>query len=241
MKSQVRAAALTAFVLALAIASMSALRGQQQGAHPPKEQRADDHPLPIVDYTDRSHEKDAKRRAKGKRYNEGSVQKEGWKDEVAALTNDWEVHLPSLPIGESDLIVVGTVLDARAHLSPDNMGVYSEFSVRVDDVLKDSAASVLAGEVVAVDREGGRVRYPSGYVVTHYVTGQGVPRPNKRYALFLKRGEENLTILTGYELHEKKVRALDHVKRFKKFEGTSEDAFLNEIRSAINSAAHTGG
>jgi hypothetical protein len=241
MKSQARAAALTAFVLALAVTSLSALRGQQHATHAPKQQQADDSPLPVVDYSDRSHEKDAKRRAKGKRYDDdGAVQTEAWKDGIVAHTNDWEVRLPALPVGESNLIVVGTVLDVQAHLSPANTGVYSEFSVKVDEVLKDSAASVSTGDLIAVDREGGRVRYPSGSIVTHYVTGQGVPRPNKRYVLFLKRGEENLTIVTGYELHEKKVRPLDHPKRFKKFEGASEDAFLNEIRSAINSAAHPG-
>jgi hypothetical protein len=240
MKSQARAAGLTALLLALAVTSMSALRGQHQSTHPPKEQQSDDEPLPVVDYTDRSHEKDAKRRAKGKRYDDGAVEKEVWKDLIVALTNDWEVGLPALPVGKSDLIVAGTVLDARAYLSPGNTGVYSEFTVKVDEILKDSATSVSTGDLIAVDREGGRVRYPSGYIVTHYVTGYGMPRPNKRYVLFLKREEENLTIVTGYELHEKKVRTLDHAKKFKKFEGTSEDAFLSEIRSAVNSSAHPG-
>lgn len=241
MKSQARAAALTALVLALAVTSLSALRGgQHQSTHPPKEQQSNDDPLPIVDYSDRSHEKDAKRRAKGKRYDNGGVVSNDSGLKETALSNDWEFKVTELPTNISDIIVVGTVLDAQAHLSPSNNGVYSEFTVKVDEVLKDPAASVSAGDLIAVDREGGRVRYPSGGVVTYYVVGYGVPRPNKRYVLFLKREEENLTIVTGYELHEKKVRPLDHSKKFKKFEDASEDAFLSEIRSAINSAAHPG-
>jgi hypothetical protein len=237
MKSQAKAVVLTALVLALALSSLSALRGQQQGTHPLKEQQSDDEPLPVVDYSDRSHEKDAKRRAKGKRYDDGAVQKEGWKNGAATHFNDWEVGLPALPTGQSDLVVVGTVLDARAHLSPDNTGVYSEFVIKVDEVLKDSGTSVSVGDTVAVEREGGRVRYPSGDIVRYEVSGQGMPRVNKRYVLFLKRGEDNLSILTGYELQGGKSYALDHPEKFRKFTGSHDASLINQIRSAIDSPA----
>jgi hypothetical protein len=239
MKSQAKAVTLTALVLALAVTSLSALRGQHQSTHPPKEQQSNDDPVPVVAYTDRSHEKDAKRHAKGKRYDDGAVQKEAWKDGIVTHTSDWEVRLPALPAKESDLIVVGTVLDAQAHLSPDNTGVYSEFIVKVDEVIKDSAASVSTGDQIAADRAGGRVRYPTGGVVRYEVSGQGVPRVNKRYVLFLKNEEQGFRILTGYELREGKVRALDFVGRFEKFNSSSEAALLGQIRQAVAPTADT--
>ena len=84
-----------------------------------------------------------------------------------------------------------------------------------------------------MDREGGRVSYPSGKVVTYNIEGQDMPRVNKRYVLFLKREEENLSIVTGYELQGEKVRPLDGPQKFKKYDGTSADALLNKIRRAL--------
>lgn len=237
MKPRARAAALTAFVLALAVASVGALRGQHQGTHAPKERQADDHPLPVVEYSDRDDEKDLKRQVKGRRYNGGGVQKKSWEGARfgSTLFSDWEVGLSALPAESSDAVIVGTVQDARAHLSPDKTGVYSEFGVKVDEVLKDSTNLISVGGLVAADREGGRVRYPSGEVAPYTINAQGMPRVNKQYVLFLKGGEDGFRIVTGYELRGGKAHALDFVAKFEKFNGTDEATLLRLIREAIAS------
>lgn len=239
MKSRARAAALTVVVFALAAASLSALRGQQQSAHPPKEQQAEGDPLPVVEYSDRDDEKELKRQAKGRRYDGGGVQKKSWEGGRFGTTlfSDWEVGLSALPAESSDAVILGTVQDARAYLSPDKTGVYSEFDVKVDEVLKDSTNLISVGGLVAADREGGRVRYPSGEIVPYTISAQGVLRVNKRYILFLKGGEDGFRIVTGYELRGGKARALDFVAKFEKFNGTDEATLLRLIREAIASAS----
>lgn len=239
MKSRAGAAALTAVALVLAATSLSMLRGQTQHNPEKSQERFEENPLPVVDYADEvGHQKpkDEKRQRRGRRYNEGAVEKKGGKG-GATLFNDWEVGLPALPTETSDAIIVGTVVDAQAHLSPDRTGVYSEFTVRVDEILKDLTASLTAGGFVAADRAGGRVRYSSGDVVPYTIAEQGSPRKNQRYVLFLKSEDQNFRILTGYELHEGRVRALDHPAKFRKLDGVGEAAFLGQIREAINSAA----
>jgi hypothetical protein len=63
--------------------------------------------------------------------------------------------ISAIPVEISDAVVVGTVLNATAYLSPDATGVYSEFTLKVDEVMKDRSGSILADTSLAVDREGG--------------------------------------------------------------------------------------
>lgn len=236
MQTKKRVTTLFLLMLIAAVATWSMSHGQNEHSSSSKEQQSTDNPYPVVDFLSGNsvqREKDSKRRAKGKRYDNWAVQKEGWKDGIVNHINDWEVGLPALPAGESDIIITGTVLDAQAYLSSDNTGVYSEFNVKVDEVLKDATSSVSSGSSIAVERQGGRVRYPSGDIVTYLISGQGAPRVNKRYVLFLKREEENLSILTGYELQGGKAHPLDHFEKFKKFKDTSENSLINQIRSVI--------
>lgn len=236
MKLGVKAIALTALALFAAATSLPALHGGQQQVNSVKEERAEESSFPVVDFRGKAaarQERDEKRRAKGRRYDNGGVAENGAGLQEVSRSTDWAFKVSELPARDSDLIVVGTILDAQAHLSPEGNGVYSEFSVRVDEVIKDPAASVSVGSTVAADREGGRVRYPSGEVVTYAVQEQGMPRVNRQYVLFLRREEEGFSILTGYELLGGKVRPLDHARKFKRFGGASRDAFLGELRGAL--------
>jgi hypothetical protein len=228
MKSRKYGIVLAAIVLTSAVTALTTLRGQQQPADKGR-QPEDEHPA--VDFTKGSAQSE-KRSAKGRRYDNSGVVENGAGLQAVTLFNDWSFRVTELPAGASGLVVVGRVGDAQTFLSPDGRGVYTEYQVRVDEVLKDSAASVAAGDTIAVDRVGGRVRYPSGDIVTYAVEGQGVLRGGRRYLLFLERTEENLSVMTGYELQGKKVRPLDHAQKFKKFEGVDEDAFLNQVRAA---------
>lgn len=145
-------------------------------------------------------------------------------------------HVPAIPAERSSLIIVGEVLSAQAHLSNDKLGVYSEFAVRVGEVLKTGGpAAVAKGDEVTVEREGGTVRYPNGYKRRYELWGQGMPRVGRSYALFLSAVEgRTYDLLTGYELRAEGVAPIDYSKHFAAYEGHDPAAFLEVVRAAIS-------
>jgi hypothetical protein len=162
-----------------------------------------------------------------------------------AVTDESPSEQP-LPTQISDAVVVGNVTDAKAYLSEDKTAVYSEFTVHVWDVLKNS--QVLPFEVgtsVTVLRPGGGVRFPSGKVRRFLVAGRGLPHTGGRYAFFLKYDDlaQAYYIVTAYELLGGKVFPLDGVPQYgtsthpfasyRRYANADEGAFLVEVRSAV--------
>ncbi len=122
----------------------------------------------------------------------------------------WEVALPALPVGRSAVVALGEVIDSVAHLSEDKTGVYSEFTIRIEETFKDDAsASALPGNLMTAGRKGGRVRFPSGRVTLYGNRGQGMPRPGRRYVFFLERDDQQYSVLTAYEPRAGRVYPLD--------------------------------
>jgi hypothetical protein len=152
------------------------------------------------------------------------------------------IRLPALPIAESDVIVMGKVTDAQAHLSDDKTGVYSEFPVEVSEVLKDTAKSISIGSTISTTRTGGAVRFASGKVQEYRINRQGMPVSGSQYVLFLKREEAgDFTILTGYELSNGIITPLDGedtsdpraALSFAYYSNVAEAQFIQDLRSAI--------
>lgn len=233
---------LISLMLIAAITAFAALQ-QQSPTNQPQSPKIEEDPRPIVDYSSAIHNKnDPKRHSKGKRYDQGPVDKNATDNSSSTRYDDWEFRVSAIPAGMSDAVVVGTVVDSVAHLSPDKTGVYSESTIKVEEVLKDNSETISTTIPLAVDREGGRVRYPSGAIVNHDVAGQSTPKVNKRYVLFLQFEDRNFRILTGYELGVGGVSPLDRVvEKFKKYKGVDEGTFLNQIRNAINSGSNSPG
>lgn len=199
---------------------------------------------PITDYeapesSDLS--KRAKRKARSEWHNKSLLGVKGGLtapissgNEIVLIT-DWEVNVPRLPAAQSDVVVVGEILDANAYLSTDKNGVYSEFSLRVSDILKnDDAFPISSAETITVERLGGRVRYPSGRVEWFRIALQNMPLVNRRYVLFLKRsGDDSFSIITGYELRNARVYPLDNeASQFRVYEDMDETSFLQLVREA---------
>jgi hypothetical protein len=154
---------------------------------------------------------------------------------------NWPADFKPVPVSASAVIVVGTISDAKAHLSEDKNSVYSEFAVRIDEVLKNESGLPLApGQTVILERKGGRVRYPSGHVSWLYLIGQGLPRLSARYVFFLSTTDEEglFDPLTGYEIRDGRIEPLDYspgVVGFQRYSGSDATSFVNEIRSNIAS------
>lgn len=179
-------------------------------------------------------EKRAKRKARGKKYQYGGMPIE--RGGHITLNTEWDIELPPLPVAKSDLVVIGDVTGAEAHVSDDRTAVYSEYTIRVTEVLKNTSdAPPSVGDSLTADRQGGRVRFPNGETALQYVNGQGMPRVGGRYALFLTHADQDrgAHILTGYELRGGRVLPLDHFAAV--YKEANEASFLNDLRAAVAS------
>jgi hypothetical protein len=198
---------------------------------------AQDEQVPIASFDEAepaTREERSKRLEKSRHYNNLNLvyeQMPGF--EVRPKSDHWHLGLDSIPVTKSDLIITGTVMGSAAHMSADKTGVYSEFAVIVDEVIKRSnQLTVSTNDKISVERVGGAVRFPSGRVQRVYANvNQGLPQLGTRYLFFLKVEENILSILTAYELREGKVFALDKIGKFLDYDCSDDQSFLRTVRA----------
>lgn len=240
---------LFALTAVLAVTAFATLQNKHSNSPATQQRVKDDESYgPIAEYTAKGNNSTAhgtknntQRKLKNKRYDKVFLvpSNVSESDGDSNLVNDWEVGLPALPVSQSDAVIVGEVTDAQAFLSESGTGLYSEFGVKVGDVLKNSGTGYLSGgSTVTAQRIGGRLKFPSGKVQRYEIYGQNMPKVGRRYVLFLKQNEEgnDYRIVTGYELRAGHVIPLDklHNKdQFSIYEGTEESAFLKTLQDAI--------
>ena len=252
LKNQLTGKVLLAILTAITAVNLGATLYSSRAQHLPEQAKPKDTDLrqalkgkfPVADYEapePSDPEKRAKRKARNRRHDNSMMGVKGGLnpapdvgDEVF-LINDWEVRVPALPASQSEVVLIGEVLDANAFVSEDKIGVYSEFNVRAGEVLKNvSPSSISVGDVICTERQGGQVRYPSGRTMWFRIQLQNMPAVGGRYVLFLKQGADGaFSIITGYELRGGRVYPLDSASNFKKHEGADEAAFLQQVRDAI--------
>jgi len=201
--------------------------------------------FPITDYETpepADADKRAKRKSRSVRHDKSMLGVKGGLNappnsgNEIVLVTDWEVSVPRIPAAQSDVILIGEILDANAYISTDKNGVYSEFTTRVEDILKsDNVLPISRGVEVSLERQGGRVRYPSGRTEWFRIALQSMPLANHRYLVFLKRtGENSFHIITGYELRDGRVYPLDSdASQFRVYDGMDEVPFLKQVQEAI--------
>lgn len=237
-------------ILFASLMSLAALRSKDQDDSKSKESKESqtrvefESQYPIADY-DAPEPKDPKERErrqnKARKYNN----KKGGVDPYSDITfepSDWARELPALPVAQSDAVIIGEVTDAQAYLSEDKETVYSEFTINIKEVLKNSGTLQLAqNSLIKVERQGGRVRFPSGHINTVAIGGQGMPRMGKRYILFLKSNDtSDFSIVLGYELRGGHVTLLDEAfpgHAIRNYQGVDEPSFLNKVREAITNSS----
>jgi hypothetical protein len=208
--------------------------------------------LPVVDFTefDPAASTEPIRAAKSRRRNmeistEGTTAPRLEEDMDPVLLHlpmtHWRAE-PAFPV-TSDVIVIGTIREAKAYLSDDRTDVYSEVSLSIEEILKaDPQYGLKIGSMVSGDRSGGAVRFPSGKILRRGFWGRRIPLTGHRYLLFLKdMGDSGFSIVTGYEFTGKGVLPLDGVegddssvfKNYEKFRNATETSLLDAIRKAL--------
>ncbi|HSK73591.1 MAG TPA: hypothetical protein VK892_17980, partial [Pyrinomonadaceae bacterium] len=97
--------------------------------------------FPVVEHSKASSLE--KENPKSKKYNEAlrvlSLDKDIPKNLESFSAHHWEKGLTALPIEKSDVVILGKVIDAKAHLSPDKSTVYSEFKIEIEEVFKNNS------------------------------------------------------------------------------------------------------
>jgi hypothetical protein len=192
------------------------------------------HHFPVVEFSS-PETKESKRKARGEKRN-----KSNWNVDPNALSDSTvlvdavDVHLPAFPTKQSAAVVIGTITDAKAYLSSDKTGIYSTFVVVVEEVLKNSG-KLSVGNFVEAEREGGRVKFPSGRLHLYKVSEQDMPRVGARYVLFLTEtdSESVFQILTGYEIREASIYPLDELPQSRSYENTTASTFVSELRMKL--------
>lgn len=90
-------------------------------------------------------------------------------------------------VSESDLILIGSVEGSETKVSADGYSLFSDYRVRVADVVKpDSLGRTSVGDVVTVTRRGGRARVNGVEVTTEFNRSPILDVGRKRLLLFLE-------------------------------------------------------
>lgn len=221
---------------ALAVSGGAALRSRS-GLHSSRQRPEDKSSYPIAD-ADAPDPTDAKkilkRKAKNKKYRE--YHKHVGSGVVRAVEiYHWPPGFPTLPVAQSDAVIIGEVTDASAYLTEDKSSVYSEFTVCVEEILKNDQPPLAVGESVTLDRPGGRVRYSNGRISQFSLAGFGMPLVGGRYVFFIKGDtEEDYQMITAYEIRNGRIYPLDKTTssdtEFEIHANADERQFLDKLR-----------
>jgi hypothetical protein len=211
MKNRPKMLVILGIIFVFAIVSTSLMVNSQiQNNNQLSEKELDDVATPIVDYQF-NQPIDNNRRNKNIRFDGRNIVRQNVRPNSEIIITPSE-KISDFPFEGSNLVAEGIVIDSSAHLSNDKSGVYSEFNIRLTEIVAGDP-TFKNGDIITGTRFGGRVKYPSGQIVRYRVSNLGSPMKEKRYLFFLKAtSETDYKILTAYELRGNKIVALDGIK-----------------------------
>jgi len=157
--------------------------------------------------------------------------------EAIYVIKDYAQPIDPLPVSRSAAVVIGTILSSKAFVSKDRTYVYSDFQVRVDQVLKqDPQANLAVGGRMVASRGGGTIHFPSGHIKDYVNHGEGMPAIGSQYLFFLVKPDipepEYEVIIGGaYELRNGMVHPLDDYNM--ELDNTGEPELISKVRTAI--------
>lgn len=147
-------------------------------------------------------------------------------------------RVPAIPVQESDAVVVATVDSIQPYFSNDHAHLYTEFSLRVNEQIKDTPGRAKVGETVPIVIRGGRMRLADGKVIeeqaafTNFAIAVG-----SRYLLFLRYNSTGqfFTVTKSWELKNGGIIPTAHEDQMDEREGKSRYSSMTE-RNLVQSA-----
>ena len=146
---------------------------------------------------------------------------------------------------EKDTVLVGEVMKAHTYFTKNKKHVYTEYVVRVNEVLKQRRATPAeVGMEIVAERWGGAVRFPKGEIRRYGVRTLGMPEAGQRY-LFILEGHKDFYIWTAFRLSSGQISPIDKLDSkllpLAGYKGSDESEFLIEVRKAISAVNSTAG
>jgi len=144
-----------------------------------------------------------------------------------------------LPVSLS-AVVIGSILSGECFVDEVRTTVYTDYKVKIVQVLKDSTATLSGGSQVVASRPEGAVHFPSGHTTNYLIQGMGLPQIGSEYVLFLLPlpNLPEYEIATGYELKNGHVYALDDDNS--QYNNVDQTTFIKQVQTAI-AASQNGG
>jgi hypothetical protein len=151
-------------------------------------------------------------------------------------------RVPAIPVRESDAVVVATVAAVQPYFSGDHAHLYTEFSLTVDEQIKDTPGRAKVGETIPIVIRGGKMRLADGRVIeeqaafTNFSIAVG-----SRYLLFLTYhiSGQYFTVIKSWELKNGGIIPTAHEDQMDAREGKSPYTTMtdsNLIRTAYSAA-----
>jgi len=184
---------------------------------------------PPVDDTARLH-----REKKNSRYDNQEWVQKNPHPETSRIGLYDESHPPkAIPAVESDVILIGQVVGAAAFLSNDKRGVYSEYTVKVSNVLK---GNLPVGGEISLDRPGGVVLYPDGRRVLYTVAEKDLPLIGGEYIFFLKddKKSDNYEVVTFYQIDGNQIIPVDAVDGITEVKGKTVADIIKAVKAQLS-------
>ena len=142
-----------------------------------------------------------------------------------------------IPVSVSTAVVVGTILSGKCFVNKAHTFVYTDYQVRIDQILKpDPMANLAVGDSVIASRDGGALHFPSGHTTNFLHMGQGMPEIGSQYVLFLWKSipnfpEYEIIIDSGYQLKSGRAYPLDDANS--QYNDVDANELIGEIQTAI--------
>lgn len=269
MNIKIKIGLLSIVVLFAATATITMIQSQSsRNTNSQKQQKSYGGDVPVVDYSASSSpnlRQDAAQSKRSKRGNmklgkeTGVFDSERFKitEERDSSYGGFPTHAPAepaIPAGASDVVIAGEVLEGKAFLSEDKTSVFSEFTIKVNRILKNSTSETInAGDSISISRGGGAVRFPSGKVIRNLFDGKPMPEIGGEYVMFLKYDAEakDYPMITGYQFKDDRVIPLDGIQidgqvveqlaSHQGYKGMNKTDFLNLVQYAINNSRNLFG
>lgn len=153
-------------------------------------------------------------------------------------------RIPAIPVRESDAVLVATVIAVQPYFSSDHAHLYTEFSLSVNEQIKDIPGRAKVGETIPIVIRGGKMRLTDGRVVeeqaafTNFSIAVG-----SRYLLFLGYhiSGSYFTVIKSWELKNGEIIPTAHEDQMDAREGKSQYSTMAESSfiSTVYTAAKT--